>query len=384
MKSIKSCIYNPAQLLRITMVMILAAGLFACQDEELGTPEITGIRITNPESADSLFNESSLGHMVVIMGRNLGSTYKVMFNDVEAYLNPNYITNTNIILSVPGDVPTEVTDQITLMTKGGMATYSYSVNVPPPSIQRVNNEFAADGTEMTFTGNYFFDAVVTFPGDVEGVVVSEEQTKLVVVVPNGAEKGRIKIETLFGEVMTPFIFRDDTYMIVDFDDKGKCWGEIKVVDASEDPTPEPVSGNYARALFEDIGPSSWWNDGWVIAHCGDLGVTGNAANFMMKFEINVLEAWNHGWYEIQLGDYFYRFQPWAQPGNDNTFKTNGWVTVSIPMTSFRQKVDGSPTGTALATMGGVGSPVFNFQNPGPDGIDLLHICIDNIRLHRIN
>ncbi|MGF1636315.1 MAG: glycan-binding surface protein, partial [Cyclobacteriaceae bacterium] len=344
MKSIKSCIYNPAQLLRITMVMILAAGLFACQDEELGTPEITGIRITNPESADSLFNESSLGHMVVIMGRNLGSTYKVMFNDVEAYLNPNYITNTNIILSVPGDVPTEVTDQITLMTKGGMATYSYSVNVPPPSIQRVNNEFAADGTEMTFTGNYFFDAVVTFPGDVEGVVVSEEQTKLVVVVPNGAEKGRIKIETLFGEVMTPFIFRDDTYMIVDFDDKGKCWGEIKVVDASEDPTPEPVSGNYARALFEDIGPSSWWNDGWVIAHCGDLGVTGNAANFMMKFEINVLEAWNHGWYEIQLGDYFYRFQPWAQPGNDNTFKTNGWVTVSIPMTSFRQKVDGSPTG----------------------------------------
>ncbi|MCC5928079.1 MAG: hypothetical protein JJU28_02435 [Cyclobacteriaceae bacterium] len=384
MKNIKSSIYNPALLLRIMMVVVITAGLFSCQDDEFGAPEITGIRITDPAKADSLFNSSSLGQMVVILGRNLGSTYKVMFNDVEAHLNPNYITNTNIILNVPADVPTDINDQITLMTQGGVATYSYSVNVPPPSIQRVNNEFAADGTEMIITGNYFFDAVVTFPGDLEAVVVSEEQMRLVVVVPNGAQKGRIKVETLFGEVLSPFIFRDDTYMLMNFDDKGKCWGDIKIVDAATDPTPPPVSGNYARALFENVGPGSWWNMDWVIAYCGDLGLTGTSTNFMLKFEVNVPEEWKHGWYEIEFSGFFYRYQPWAEPGNDNSFKTSDWRTVSIPMSSFRAKVDGSPTGSALANMSGVGNPVFNFQNPGPDAIDILHICIDNIRMHRIN
>ena len=64
----------------------------SCNKENLpngGEPRIKYVRITNPDSSDSLLVGAGQGNLIAIIGENLGGTVEMWFNDQQRYFKPN-------------------------------------------------------------------------------------------------------------------------------------------------------------------------------------------------------------------------------------------------------------------------------------------------------
>ena len=111
--------------------------------------------------------------------------------------------------------------------------------------------------------------------------------------------------------------------------------------------------------------------------------SGLPEDYEIKFEINILEEWTQGWFEVKVvGDieYFYRFNPWvgAQGGS---IITDDWVTMSVPLGEFREKTEsGNPDGIYLTDVTLLDELYFAFQNNLAAAINRLDVCFDNIRV----
>src|SRR5690606_28811777 len=95
--------------------------LTSCEEEEGGMPVITNVRLI---AKDSSITAGKFGLPIAIQGRNLGSVTTVYFNDVKAKLNPVYVTDTNILLFITDEGPTELNNKITLITASGQTATS--------------------------------------------------------------------------------------------------------------------------------------------------------------------------------------------------------------------------------------------------------------------
>ena len=106
----------------IVPIVIAGALLSSCDDDELengGEPAIYYVRITSPESSDSLITSAFLGNLVAIMGDNLGEARHVYFNDKEAVITPTFVTNTSILVRVPNEAPVDISNKIRIVFKDG-------------------------------------------------------------------------------------------------------------------------------------------------------------------------------------------------------------------------------------------------------------------------
>ena len=116
----------------------LALGLLtfsSCNDEPdkyestSGNPEVKFIRL--PESADSIITESFTQRTICLVGNNLKSIRRMFFNDKEAVLNTSFITNNTLLVDVPSEIPSAVTDKISMINEAGdPTTYDFNVSVP--------------------------------------------------------------------------------------------------------------------------------------------------------------------------------------------------------------------------------------------------------------
>jgi hypothetical protein len=71
------------------------------------------------------------------------------------------------------------------------------------------------------------------------------------------------------------------------------------------------------------------------------------------------------------------WRPWTKT---DSYKTSGWITVSIPLTEFKYAGDGSICSNAL-TADMISGLTFFVWHGGVDGVDCTPtICIDNIRV----
>lgn len=122
--------------------LLLALGFTACEDEPDkfvltdGLPTVHYIRPIDVEAADSLLTGAYMGNGICIVGDNLKSVYKMVFNDQEAVLNNSYITDHTLLVNVPSTIPGEVSDKIYFYNKNGeSSTYDFKVLVPGPTIK---------------------------------------------------------------------------------------------------------------------------------------------------------------------------------------------------------------------------------------------------------
>src|SRR5690606_19335078 len=98
---------------KLLLGMLITAGIIgifnSCEkDDAEGTPSISYVRITSPESSDSLLASAGQGQLIAIVGNNLANTIEIWFNDQRALLTPTYITNTSILVAVPSQIPLSV------------------------------------------------------------------------------------------------------------------------------------------------------------------------------------------------------------------------------------------------------------------------------------
>lgn len=369
----------------------------ACKKEDTATfagpPEVQYIRSTDPGKSDSLLVGSFMGSLIAIVGENLGGTRELWFNDQQAVLNPTYITNKTILVNVPSTVPSVVTDQIRfVMTDGTEYFYDFKVNVPAPVINSTKCEYVPDGGTMVLEGDFFFEPKVIFPGDLEAELTLVEKTKIEVTVPAGAGSGPITVQTNFGKVKSKFLFRDDRNILLDFDGKNhESWTAII---ANTDPA--GCSGNYARFKNSANGAWQWTNEltmqYWAPRGRGNVPVAvGSKDDLVLKFECNTIVDWRDVRMEIFFAPYvedhgrdnsntaIARWKPWA----NGPYQTNGWVTITIPLTEFKYGKDDpadDPNGTkSLGDLSSLTNITMMLFGPA-DGTNPVDIGIDNVRI----
>lgn len=317
--------------------------LIACnKDEEFGTPVIDYVRITSPESADSLLVSGFQGSLIALIGKNLGHANDAWFNDVQAGLNPVYVTDESILVNIPNDLPIEVTNQIRLyFSNGDSLIYDFEVEIGKPFIQSMISEYVNDGEIATIVGNFFYEPLtVTFSGGLEGEVIpadDESVNSIRVIIPNGAEKGPITVTTNFGSVESDFWFRDDRNIIISSDPFTGWFNEEYVVNADSITlgNPPAINGNYIR-ITKSVEAWEWVEVAGGPANAmGDISKNFpddailNPEDYYLKFEINTIKPYNNNLIRMNFGlqgennDAYLWRPPYDSEGR--------WETVAIPL-----------------------------------------------------
>ena len=372
------------KILAILLLTVGTAGIIAsCNKDKdsTGTPSISYVRITRPESSDSLLIGAGQGQLISIMGNNLKNTVQVWFNDQQARLTPTYITNTTILVSVPTQIPIQVSNKMKLIFKdGSQLLYDFVVQISKPIVNSMDCEYVKQGDIATIRGNYFYAPVtVTFAGGVAGdlVSISPNNQMITVKVPAGAQPGQVTVATNFGSTKSNFFFRDNRNMLITNDPWTGWWGQNNVVSSTD---PMAINGNFTR-ITQNIGAWAWteWiggkEDALATSHNLPSEAVLNPASYNMKFEINTLKPYNGNRIKFMIGqvngpDPNWDTEPyfWEAP-----FNTSGkWQTVTIP---FNEVVAHYTTNWGVRPQG-YGVKVW-FHGPGTLDAD---IAFDNLRV----
>ena len=375
--------------------VVLTASVFTgCKDEpdkyEIsgGTPTIRYIRPVNVESADSLLTGAYMDNNICIVGENLRSITKMLFNDQEAKLVP-----------------------------------SLKVLVPGPTINNMSNEWAKGGEQATIYGNYFVDDPNTpLKLTINGYTMPIEEfdiSHITFTVPAGLTEGPIEVSTVYGKKKAKFNYRDTNGML--FNDFGTYdagekstgltnhgWHAQQIVSDENS-----LDGSYLLLGDVDIEDGTWadsnvsfeyWPGDWdgtftgVNSRLSDMVSFADFANMALKFEVNIPSS--NPWTNLSMqcifsGDAqvtlptanntFFNgtdyprglWTPWSKTGS---YDTGGkWTTVTLPLSTFKYKNDGTPAGTPLTADCFSGLTLFIWSGVTSGTTCHPIIRIDNIR-----
>ena len=408
--------------LYIALAACSMIGFTACEDEpdkyEIsgGKPTIRYIRPVNVESADSILTGAYMDNSISIIGENLRSITKMFFNDQEAKLIPSFITDNTMIVTVPGDIPGEVFNKIFMINNANdTTTYDFKVLVPGPNINNMSNEWAKGGEQATIYGNYFVDDPNTpLSLSISGKKIDIEAFNISTItftVPEGLEEGPVEVTTVYGKKKARFNYRDTRGML--FDDWDNGWpddyanGQFKHGWHGARISNDEYSLDGYYLLLGDVDfTDGAWDDSnlcfeyWPEAtdRLSDRVSFANFANMALKFEVNIPSS--NPWTNLSMqciftGDaqvtnatanntFFHDvdyprglWTPWNQTGS---YDTGGkWVTVTLPLSTFKYLEDGTPAGTPLTAENFTGLTLFIWN--GVQNGTTCHpiIRIDNIR-----
>ena len=389
-----------------------------------GTPSIRYIRPLGLESGDSIITGAYMDNSICIVGENLRSIVKMFFNDQEAKLIPSFITDNTMIVTVPSQIPNEVFNKIFMINQSNdTTTYDFQVLVPGPTVNNMSNEWAKGGEQATIYGNYFVDDPNTpLTLTISGTNVPIEDfdiSQMTFTVPEGLKEGPIEIATVYGKVKAKFNYCDTNGMM--FNDFGtgdagaKSTGltnhgwHNQVIKSDEN----SLDGSYLMLGDCDVEDGTWadgnlsfeywpgdWNGGFsgTDIRLSDLVSFANYANMALKFEVNIPSS--NPWTNLSMQCIFSGDEQVTLPTANNTFfngtdypralwtpwratgsfDTGGkWQTVTIPISNFKYKNDGTPASVPLEAKNFTGLTLFIWSGVTSGTTCHPIIRIDNIR-----
>lgn len=418
--------------------LTLGFGLTACEDEpdkfELadGKPTVYYVRPVNVEAADSLLTGAYMGNNVCIVGENLRSVYQLLFNDQEATLNNSYITDNTLLVQVPNEIPSEVTNMMYLINRNrDTVKFDFSVLVPAPTITAMSCEYAPAGSVATLVGDYFVDdpnvPLKLYVGDTEATIKSISKGSISFVVPDVAE-APVKVTNIYGEATSSFHYKDSRGLLFDFDGVtglGNHGWHAQVIETDE----TAITGNFLRFGGADVTMSEdgAWDDGhfsfeywpgqWTTPQeytgdgilLTDLADFSDWKNMSLKFEFYVPSAnpWMAGSMQLIVagrdkvtlaggldvfGDEvpganntFFNgtelprglYTPWYPSGSFDT--GDEWITVTVPYANFIYGSDGTIASGSLTADDFTSLTIFVWSG-GYTGTECHPILkLDNIR-----
>lgn len=420
---------NNIRLALAALMGAAAIGFASCEDQPdeykstSGSPEVQYVRL--PESADSVITKNYLQTTVCLVGNNLRSIRKLLFNDQEALLNTSYITDNTLLVDIPKNIPAAVTDKIYMINEAGdTTTYDFHVIVPPPVVSAMSCEYAAAGDEVTLTGDYFIQdpykpLKVKFNDGTLPVtdIRSISKNSITFTVPAGAQSGRVCVESVYGESRSQFVYKDNRNILFDFDGShgglagGHGWRPGRIRTGG-------IDGSYlylgGAAMLGKVG-ATWDEDDFAMnywpepsAGFPELTAIPSFANMLdtcdiddlaLKFECRVPETspWsasalqliftgNQDVTALTANSQYYNnadiarglWIPWQTTGSFST--GSGWTTVTIPLSAFNKTHEGQAAGKTVAKNRMTGFTFF-LWNGGVEGTDCTpELDIDNIRV----
>jgi hypothetical protein len=208
----------------IVGIVLLAGSVFSCDNYDYpdrfrateGLPTISYVRYAD---RDVYTDQAFMDEILCIVGTNLRSVHDIYFNDQKAILNPSYITDNTLVVSVPNSQAKEVTNKLYLLNKDGASVeYNFKVLPPVPKVLSMSNEWAKEGEVVTITGKYFMDVLtVALPGAEVTDFTVDDSEHITFTVPAGVSAGPVSVTTASGSANSSFQYMDQRNMLFDFD-----------------------------------------------------------------------------------------------------------------------------------------------------------------------
>ncbi len=141
-----------------------------------------------------------LGNTINIKGQNLKDVVSVKFNGFEATINPNFATQSVIILNVPLGAPVIGSNKLVVETLHGIAEYNFSLlNIDEFSEEIIDGISAVilSGGDFTGASAASFVNGVGVDGPFEEIgteIISVSEEQLAIAIPDGIVQGFIQVE----------------------------------------------------------------------------------------------------------------------------------------------------------------------------------------------
>ena len=327
---------------------VLFAGVLSMSCKKDAAPDYgipTIARVAQPLDSSSIVT-GSFTQWVIIYGTHLGSAQSVSFNDQEVPYKTFYASDTSVTVQIPRAIPKNVTNTITVKTKGGTATFQFTTLIPDLKVTGMLNEYTAAGDTLTVTGSNFdlynLDTSATsisFTGGSSANVVRSTATTLKVIVPAGAQPGPITVKGIAPlniSVTTTAWWWDNRNFLFDMSHFSGWNGNSYL---SSGPDPVPVNGPYFKVAKSWQGGWAW--DPFCSNNCAMPAELVNDpsqyVNYALKFEmytplpppalpLKLYMCFNSG----NFKEFFYDAGNGSYP-----FSTGGrWQTFTVPLKSW--------------------------------------------------
>ena len=361
MKKIQSILFGKLTALTFLVTLVSLAIFSSCKDDETGIPKVaTGkpsiARVYLLDTVKTYKDSSIIGaepfKLLVINGENIGGVINAYFNGYNTSFNPTYNTDNNLIIRIPGEVPTDSTvdNKIRLVTSHGEATFNFKIIAKPAVYSSDKKTFGIDRGDITITGKNFSDvSSVVFTKTTTAVrIISKSKDKLgnesmVLRFPTTTlSQVTLDITNTSGIITTKdleFVNADVAVQVFteDFakDYANNSWGDALIVNSEQAYAGKNslaktfAGGNWHLAAFSNWNPSIPYNADykyltfsikggnvpisfWIQSDASKIGF----GNFENKNKIEVApKIWNY--YKIALNDIDF----WSA---GKTLKQFGW------------------------------------------------------------
>ncbi|MDO3628951.1 glycan-binding surface protein [Mucilaginibacter sp. BT774] len=297
------------------------------------------------------------GDSVHVFGTNLVLVHSFSYGGTPiTSFNPS-ADGTSIGFLMPAQTPT---DQVIVATKTGTVNFKI---VATPTITGISDEDANPGDSVYVYGTYLKNIQsLSFAGTaITSFTSSKDGTSVGFVLPTLSQSGPVSVTTKFGTGTTLYNVNDYvTGAIANMEWSGPfgwSWnggslytgtapGDWRTYDAAFSGITTNSSQYVAmktNVLKAGEGAAGWpptyeiyFGGGtqWVPA----ANLNDPPSNWALKFDVSVPQAWNGGTIDIVtgVGGYIARWQPWQKTATATApYTTKGWITVTIPLSSFR-------------------------------------------------
>lgn len=214
----KATRYTHRFIFTVLMSIMLLALLSCSRNNDLTeNPEITHVRLTDPEKADSTFTGAFPGTMVAVIGKNLGGIQKIYINDQQIGFNANYSTATSVLISIPADLlltgtHPDLPNEIRIETNHGQTRFNFHIYSPAPKITRIELKYPAKaGEKLRIYGLNFYEVKkIAFESATGGSLpateyeVSKDYDKIELKIPSGIQDGRLAVYCMTDSVGIAF------------------------------------------------------------------------------------------------------------------------------------------------------------------------------------
>lgn len=382
----KENILNKSYWGRVSILGLILFGLVftACSpDDDTNDSPITVdavyLQDVNSTVPDREVEFARLGQLLRLEGSGFTGVRRIFINGFQTDFNPVYVSDNSMLIRVSSDTPVmeageDVRNTIRLVKDNSETTIEFEIRASAPTINYVSHTLPKAGEEITVYGTGLFEvSKVVFPGNIEvtdGITYDEEDGEFfTVTVPEGVspEGGSIYVETANGIAYSPAFFNVERGLILNFDGKGTMgeWGtNIKQEDLKSESVGE---GHVSQGSYVPHGPaegatfgagknrlSEVWTSGdenWRSQFTPFIPADTPLEEVAFQFDVFVPEAWaDSGFLKIMLINNFnggewaggiYNYVPWIVDGEVVPFETEGWVTVTIPLSDFYMFNDGA-------------------------------------------
>ena len=344
---------------------------------ELVKPTVTAISPTDAKAGD----------IITITGNDLDLVTNVKFaGDVEAAVSNATLNQLTVTVPVgaktgPLTLVLKNTSEVTIVQELNILVATNAVITSMPAM-------AGPGDMISIVGQNLNELnEVIFPGNVSATMFGQKTATLIeVFVPLTVQlgPGNIKFITFSGEEFfsPPIIFTgvdpvdDPALVFFNFDGLDSWWGDAGGIE--NDPALTLDGSNYFRVNQACSGWTGlFWRNGSNNFPGALVGT--NISGYALKFDLNVIEPITGGILHWRLkgteGDFWRRWAPWEATGS---YSTNGWVTITIPLTEFTDNY-----GWGTLTLTDLNSVTEDFGLAFNDGDSNVNICIDNVRFEQL-